>query len=89
VAPQNLEFLGYRVVTGQHSRVDEVHSGGSLMSQNDLRLHFGLGDADLIDVLEAKWPTSQKTERFTDVPANQILIIKEESGIINRQEAKS
>ena len=35
-----------RVVTGEHSQVEEVHSGGSLMSQNDLRLHFGLGDSE-------------------------------------------
>ena len=78
-----------RVVTGEHSQVDEVHSGGSLMSQSDLRLHFGLGTAKLIDVIEVKWPTTQKTERFTNVPANQILTIKEESGIIDRQKGKS
>ena len=32
-----------RVVTGNHSQMDEVHSGSSVMSQCDLRLHFGLG----------------------------------------------
>jgi len=78
-----------RVVTGEHSQVDEVHSGGSLMSQSDLRLHFGLGTAKFIDVIEVKWPTTQKTERFTGIPANQILTIKEESGIIDRQNGKS
>src|SRR6185437_2248187 len=31
-----------RVVTGSHSQMNEVHSGGSVMSQSDLRLHFGL-----------------------------------------------
>ena len=77
------------VVTGEHTQMDEVHSGGSLMSQSDLRLHFGLGTAKLIDVIEVKWPTTQKTERFTNVPANQILTIKEESGIIDRQKGKS
>ena len=32
-----------RVITGKHIQMDEVHSGTSVMSQNDLRLHFGLG----------------------------------------------
>ena len=33
-----------RVVTGKHTQMDEVHSGSSVMSQCDLRLHFGLGE---------------------------------------------
>jgi hypothetical protein len=60
----------------------EVHSGGSVMSQSDLRLHFGLGSAQSADLIEVKWPTTQKTERFTSVKANQILTIKEGSGIV-------
>ncbi len=32
-----------RVTTGKHTQMDEVHSGTSVMSQSDLRLHFGLG----------------------------------------------
>jgi D-arabinose 1-dehydrogenase-like Zn-dependent alcohol dehydrogenase len=35
------------------------------MSQSDLRLHFGLGKAQTVDVIEVKWPTTQKIERFT------------------------
>ena len=34
-----------RVVTGKHAQIDEVHTGTSVMSQSDLRLHFGLGQA--------------------------------------------
>ncbi|MGB9450589.1 MAG: CRTAC1 family protein, partial [Candidatus Acidiferrum sp.] len=71
-----------RVVTGNHAQIDEVHSGGSVMSQSDLRLHFGLGKAQVIDVLEVKWPTTQLVERFTQVKANQILTIREGSGIV-------
>ncbi len=37
-----------RVVTGTHSQIDEVHSGSSVMSQGDLRLHFGVGKAQVI-----------------------------------------
>ncbi|HTV54954.1 MAG TPA: ASPIC/UnbV domain-containing protein, partial [Terriglobia bacterium] len=56
--------------------------GGSVMSQSDLRLHFGIGDATRVDLIEIKWPTTWKIERFMNIPANQILTIKEGSGII-------
>ncbi len=73
-----------RVVTGKHSQIDEVHSGTSVMSQSDLRLHFGVGQAARIDRLEVKWPTTHKTEVFTNLNPNQILVIKEGAGIIQR-----
>jgi hypothetical protein len=71
-----------RVITGKHIQMDEVHSGASVMSQSDLRLHFGLGKAESVDLIEVKWPTTQKLERFTQVKANQILTIREGDGII-------
>jgi enediyne biosynthesis protein E4 len=71
-----------RVVTEKHAQMDEVKSGSSVMSQSDLRLHFGLGKAPTVDLIEVKWPTTQKTERFTQVKANQILTIREGSGIV-------
>jgi enediyne biosynthesis protein E4 len=71
-----------RVVTGTHAQMDEVHSGGSVMSQSDLRLHFGLGKAQLIDLIEVKWPTTQEIEKFTQVKPNQILTIREGAGIV-------
>ncbi len=72
-----------RVVTGKHVQMDEVHSGSSVMSQSDLRLHFGLGEAQVADLIEVKWPTTQKIERFPQVKANQILTIREGSGIVS------
>jgi hypothetical protein len=68
--------------------MDEVHSGSSVMSQGDLRLHFGLGKAETVDVIEVKWPTTGKLERFTKVKANQILTIKEGAGIVAAVEPK-
>jgi hypothetical protein len=70
-----------RVIVGRHIQMDEVSSGTSVMSQNDLRLHFGLGTAEIVDVIEVKWPTTQKIERFTRIAANQILTIREGAGI--------
>jgi hypothetical protein len=77
-----------RVVTGKHAQMDEVHTGTSVMSQSDLRLHFGLGTAQIVDVLEVKWPTTQKVERFTQVKVNQILTIREGSGIVDTYKPK-
>ena len=59
------------------------------MSQCDLRLHFGLGQAQVADLIEVKWPTTQKTERFTQVMANQILTIREGSGIVGTLNPKT
>jgi enediyne biosynthesis protein E4 len=78
-----------RVITGSHVQMDEVHSGSSVMSQSDLRLHFGLGKIQTIDAIEVKWPTTQKIERFTKIPANQILTIREGSGIVSTFKPKS
>ena len=78
-----------RVTTGTHTQMDEVHSGTSVMSQSDLRLHFGLGSAQSVDVLEVKWPTTQKVERFTQVKANQILTLREGTGTLSINSPKS
>jgi hypothetical protein len=71
-----------RVITDKHAQMDEVHSGSSVMSQSDLRLHFGLGKVDAVDLIEVKWPTTQKVEQFTKIKANQILTIREGEGIV-------
>jgi hypothetical protein len=69
--------------------MDEVRSGSSVMSQSDLRLHFGLGTAQTVELIEVKWPTTQKIERFTQVKSNQILTIREGSGIVPPVPARS
>jgi hypothetical protein len=53
------------------------------MSQSDLRLHFGVGPVDIIDLIEVRWPTTQKIESFMRVKANQILTVREGDGIIS------
>ena len=63
-----------------HRQIDEVRSGGSYMSQSDLRVHFGLGKAQKIDQLEVRWPSGQ-VDTLKDVPANQFLWVKEGTGL--------
>ena len=73
-----------RVTTGTHVQIAEVMSGSSYYSQNDLRLHFGLGRADRIDLVEIAWPSGEK-EAFRDLPVNHLFICHETKGIVNRQ----
>jgi hypothetical protein len=71
-----------RVVTGNHEQILEVQSGGSVMSQNDLRLNFGVGKKQVIDMIEVKWPNQGVAEAFLNIDANQLLTIREGDGIV-------
>ncbi len=68
----NRTGIGARVycTTGKRRQMDEVRSGGSYISQNDLRLHFGLGPAQSADI-EIHWP-SGIIDRLPALPANRI-----------------
>ncbi len=58
-------------------QVDEVRAGSSYLSQNDTRLHFGLGKHRRARTIEIRWP-SGITQTLTDVAADQILTVREE-----------
>jgi len=70
-----------KVVAGGMTQTDEVHSGGSYLSQNDLRLHFGLSTAAKIDRVEIRWP-SGKLDTLTDLPADQFYSVLEGTGVV-------
>jgi enediyne biosynthesis protein E4 len=55
--------------------MDEVRSGGSYISQNDLRVHFGIGSAAQADI-EIHWP-SGLVEKRSGLPANRIYTLVE------------
>jgi hypothetical protein len=82
----NRSGIGARIhcVTEDRSQIDEVRSGGSYYSQNDLRVHFGLGKAAKVKTLEIRWPSGQ-VERLSDIAANQVIYIKEGSGIVKQE----
>lgn len=81
----NRDGIGARmaVTSGQLRQIREVKSGSSYLSQNDLRLHFGLGTAAQADVVEIRWPNG-RVETFKDVKANQVLVVKEGGGLKRR-----
>jgi len=79
----NRSAIGTRVkvtIAGR-DQIDEVMSGSSYYSQNDLRLHFGLGTAEKADRIEVLWPSGLK-ETFDDIKANQIVVIQETKGVV-------
>jgi hypothetical protein len=63
-------------------QLSEVRGGGSYLSQNDLRLHFGLGTAKKIDTVEIRWPNGT-VETLQNVAADSIYTIVEGAGIRN------
>lgn len=68
-----------------HRQIDEVRSGGGYFSQNDLRVHFGLGKAEKVDLLEIRWPSGQ-VDTIKNIKANQLLYVKEGQGITRTME---
>jgi len=77
----NRSAIGARVsvTAGGHTQVDEVRSGGSYLSQSDLRLHFGVAKAAKIDRVEIEWPSgARQVERNLDV--NRVITLREKPG---------
>ncbi len=74
----NRSAIGARVSleAGGHRQMQEVMSGGSFFSQNDLVLHFGLGGATAVDKLTVRWPNGAVQE-WKNLPANRRLSVTE------------
>ncbi len=79
----NRSAIGARVQVkgGPHLQTQEVSSQSSYYSHNDLRLHFGLGANSKAVQIEIRWP-SGLTETVKDIAVNQIVTIKEGSGVV-------
>jgi hypothetical protein len=77
----NRDGIGARIRVKTQSRilVDEVRSGSSYISNNDMRVHFGLGTLSKIEWVEIRWP-SGLSERFLNLAADQIHPLKEGTG---------
>jgi hypothetical protein len=64
--------------------VDQAKGGMGYMSASDPRIHFGLAKRKNIDSLEITWPSGQ-VDRLTNVPVDQIIAVKEGTGIVPRK----
>jgi enediyne biosynthesis protein E4 len=69
-----------KVKVGARTLVDEVRSGSSFISNNDMRVHFGLGAATKIDAVEVRWPDGS-IEYFPHGPIDQVRELKEGTGM--------
>jgi hypothetical protein len=65
-----------KVTAGGRTQIDEVRSGGSYLSQNDLRLHFGLGGAQKVDRIEIEWPSGIR-QTVGETAADRVVKIEE------------
>ena len=65
-----------KIVAGSKTQFGRVRSGGSFLSQHDLRLHFGLANASLVDLVEITWPNGQR-QTLQSVKTNQIIRLQE------------
>jgi enediyne biosynthesis protein E4 len=71
-----------RATAGDLVQLGEVQSGGSYLSQNDLRIHFGLGKHDRVDQAEVLWSDGKK-ETLTNLAADKYYVVREGQGIIS------
>jgi enediyne biosynthesis protein E4 len=70
-----------KLVAGGITQTEEIHSGGSYLSQNDLRVHFGLNQTTKIGSLEIRWP-SGKVETIKDLEAGKFYSLLEGQGVV-------
>ena len=76
-----------KVVAGGITQTDEIHSGGSYLSQNDLRVHFGLGSATKVESVEIRWP-SGATETLKNLAADSFYAVLEGKGIVSAEQVR-
>ena len=74
-----------RATAGDLVQLGEVISGGSYLSQNDLRIHFGLGGHQRVDKAEVLWPDG-KVETLTNLAADRFYSVREGAGDVSSME---
>jgi len=76
-----------KIVAGGMTQTSEIHSGGSYLSQNDLRVHFGLGTATKIDKIEIRWP-SGLVEELNNLATDRFYNVLEGKGVVDPKVAR-
>ena len=77
----NRDAIGARVhaVSGEAQQWQEVRGGGSYLSQNDFRVHFGLGSATRVDRVDVRWPNGLE-ESWENLGVDRFHTLKEGGG---------
>ena len=78
----NRDAVGARVTlrTSKRTQLQEVQAGASYLSQNDLRLHFGLGQGEKIERVEVRW-SGGETEAISGVAPDRIVTVTQGKGV--------
>jgi hypothetical protein len=94
VTKSNRSGIGARLMVTAHVdgkpdakpmvQIDEVRSGGSYYSQNDLRVHFGLDQVKKVDSLEIRWP-SGAVDVLKDLDVNKLYVVQEGGKILKTE----
>jgi hypothetical protein len=71
-----------RITAGDLVQTGEVLSGGSYLSQHDLRIHFGLGSHERVDQAEILWPDGKK-ETLTNLAADRFYVVRKGEGVVS------
>ena len=66
-------------------QMDELRSGGSYFSQNDLRMHFGLDQAKKVDMVELRWLSGQ-VDPLKDLEVNRLYTIQEGGKVLKAEQ---
>jgi enediyne biosynthesis protein E4 len=66
------------------AQMDELRSGGSYFSQNDMRMHFGLEQATKVDMVEIRWLSGQ-VDQLKDLEVNRLYVIQEGGKILKAE----
>ncbi len=78
-----------RIVAGKLVQTDEVRSGGSYLSQHDLRIHFGLGTATKIDHVEIRWPSGAVDKiPGNELPVDHFYYVLEGKGLVSADQVR-
>ena len=88
-AKSNRLAIGARIkiTAGGMTQSDEIHSGGSYLSQHDLRVHFGLGSVTKVDKVEIHWP-SGATDTLRDLASDQYYSVLEGKGVVPQEQIR-
>jgi len=78
----NRDGIGAKVtaLAGGRQRLTVVRSGGSYISHNDMRVHFGVGAARAVDRLTIRWPSGQ-VDSAIGLATNRFYVAREGSGV--------
>jgi hypothetical protein len=85
----NRDAVGARVTLrlGDRTLTEEVRGGGSYLSQSDRRVHFGIGQATLVDTIDIKWPSGSK-ERIGPLESGSRVTVEEGAGVTSRSRSR-